>query len=175
MRCLPSPMSTTEWPILSASTILPSCPSWHLGQVMCFKGYLDGLMSHKESIYNLFGLNTIWTAWFCWFLPHHDYPNHRGKYPLDGGILSLHRRGRYSSLPCSRAVYNKNAPTERQCNAQQQRQFAIQNFLISCALFMPLSPTLHWPLLEAEHGIYHHDAHRTDIDCNPYHLDKEYL
>ena len=96
--------------ILSAYTILPFLSIMTLGQVMSFEGnYLDGLMSRKESIYNLlrakYYLNCIIV-----FIPFliMMIPVAKGKIPFLMALsYMLFTAGFVFAMMLQLAVYNK--------------------------------------------------------------------
>ena len=112
-----------------------------LGQVMSFEGnYLDGLMSRKESIYNLlrakYYLNCIIV-----FIPFliMMIPVAKGKIPFLMALsYMLFTTGFVFAMMLQLAVYNKDTPVKRQCHAKQSGKFLIPDHYHLMCFFLPL-------------------------------------
>ena len=117
-------------------------PVMTLGQVMCFEGnYLDGLMSRKESIYNLlrakYYLNSL-----ILLIPSliMIIPISQGKIsPLMALSYLLFTIGAVFFTLLQLAVYNKKTlPLNANVMRSNRGNSLFQSLLISCALFMPI-------------------------------------
>lgn len=117
-------------------------PVMTLGQVMCFEGnYLDGLMSRKESIYNLLRAKYYLNCLIL-LIPSliMIIPIIRGKIsPLMAVSYLLFTVGAVFFTLLQLAVYNKKTlPLNANVMRSNRGSSLFQSFLISCALFMPL-------------------------------------
>ena len=113
-----------------------------LGQVMSFEGnYLDGLMSRKESIYNLlrakYYLNCIIV-----FIPFliMMIPVAKGKIPFLMALsYMLFTAGFVFAMMLQLAVYNKKTlPLNANVMRSNRGSSLFQTIIISCAFFLPL-------------------------------------
>ena len=113
-----------------------------LGQVMSFEGnYLDGLMSRKESIYNLlrakYYLNCIIV-----FIPFliMMIPVAKGKIPFLMAVsYMLFTAGFVFAMMLQLAVYNKKTlPLNANVMRSNRGSSLFQTIIISCAFFLPL-------------------------------------
>ena len=113
-----------------------------LGQVMSFEGnYLDGLMSRKESIYNLlrakYYLNCIIV-----FIPFliMMIPVAKGKIPFLMALsYMLFTTGFVFAMMLQLAVYNKKTlPLNANVMRSNRGSSLFQTIIISCAFFLPL-------------------------------------
>ena len=112
------------------------------GQVMSFEGnYLDGLMSRKESIYNLlrakYYLNCIIV-----FIPFliMMIPVAKGKIPFLMALsYMLFTAGFVFAMMLQLAVYNKKTlPLNANVMRSNRGSSLFQTIIISCAFFLPL-------------------------------------
>ena len=109
---------------------------------MCFEGnYLDGLMSRKESIYNLLRAKYYLNCLIL-LIPSliMIIPIIRGKIsPLMAVSYLLFTVGAVFFTLLQLAVYNKKTlPLNANVMRSNRGSSLFQSFLISCALFMPL-------------------------------------
>ncbi len=113
-----------------------------LGQVMSFEGnYLDGLMSRKESIFNLLRAKyyvscAILLIPFLFML----FPVHEGKFSLLMPVSYLFfTAGFVYAMLLQLAVYNKKTlPLNATVMKSNKGSSMFQTVIISCAFFVPL-------------------------------------
>lgn len=117
-------------------------PVMTLGQVMGFEGnYLDGLMSRKESIYNLLRVKYYMNCLIL-LIPFliMIIPIIRGKISLLMAVsYLLFTIGAVFFILLQLAVYNKKTlPLNANVMRSNRGNSLFQSFLISCAFFIPL-------------------------------------